>query len=158
MDGVDNTLIVTTTAKRPVNYADQAMGGFIELTLSGPSERLLHGAGTSKNQAFYGALIIGMVNLVGGATKAVVSLSTKEALEAALQHLGPGYVEVAPGVFKSADGTKLLRMTESELEKIGNHAGAPHMNFETEKTVIKPNGKETFINNKNEHVFLPEER
>ena len=78
------------------------MGGFIELTLSGPSERLLHDAGASKKQAFYGALVLGMVNPVGGATKVVealaakplikdgVSLSTKEALEAALQHLGPG--------------------------------------------------------------------
>lgn len=86
------------------------------------------------------------------------SLPTSKALDAASEHLGSGYKEVASGVFKSSDGTKVVRMTDSDLAKTGNHAGAPHMNFETGKTVIKPNGKESFISETNKHIFLPEEK
>ncbi len=64
---------------------------------------------------------------------------------------------IAPGVYKSADGTKVVRLTDSDLAKTNNHAGAPHINFETGKTVTKPNGKPSFISDKNNHVFLPEE-
>jgi RHS repeat-associated protein len=96
----------------------------------------------------------------GGASvlKDGAKLPTNKALDAALEHLGPGYKEIAPGVFKSADGTRMVRMTESDLAKSGNHAGAPHINVETGQTVIKPNGKEQFISKDNKHIFLPEER
>lgn len=85
------------------------------------------------------------------------SLSTSKALDYASKHLGPRYKEISPGVFKSKDGTKLVRMTNSDLSKINNHAGAPHLNFETGRSVIKPNGKETFISAENKHIYLPEE-
>ena len=90
------------------------------------------------------------------------ALSTDDALNAAIDHLGPNYKEIAPGVFKSADGKRMLRMTDSDLSKVNNHAGAPHMNFETGTTVIKPNGRERFVPNSgadgNKHIFLPEEK
>jgi RHS repeat-associated protein len=86
------------------------------------------------------------------------SLGTSEALGAAEAHLGTGYRQVAPGVYKSADGTKVVRLTDSDLAKTGNHAGDPHMNFETGETVVKPNGKESFVSRQNDHVFLPEEK
>ena len=85
-------------------------------------------------------------------------LPTDKALGAAIEHLGPGYKEIAPGVFKSADGNRMIRMTESDLAKSGNHAGAPHLNFETGRTVVKPNGKEQFISQENKHIFLPQEK
>ncbi len=92
------------------------------------------------------------------ALKDGAKLPTDKALDAAIEHLGPGYKEMAPGVFRSADGTQMVRMTESDLAKTGNHAGAPHMNFETGRTVVKPNGKEQFISQENKHIFLPEEK
>ncbi len=96
--------------------------------------------------------------LCGGAPKDGDHLPTGKALDAAADHLGPGYKEIAPGVFKSADGKRLVRMTDSDLAKAGNHAGAPHMNFETGTTVTKPNGKESFVSSENKHIFLPEEK
>ena len=65
------------------------------------------------------------------ALKDGAQLSTSKALDMAIEHLGPNYKEIASGVFKSADGTRMVRMTDSDLSKTGNHAGAPRMNFET---------------------------
>jgi len=84
-------------------------------------------------------------------------LSAEEALGAADQFLGDGYKEIAPGVFKSSDGTRMVRMTESDLQEVGNHAGGPHFNFETGETKIKPNGKETFVSKTNKHVYIKKE-
>jgi hypothetical protein len=50
-------------------------------------------------------------------------LPTGKALDAAIEHLRKGYKEIAPGVFKSADGTRMVRMTNSDLAKTGNRAG-----------------------------------
>ena len=85
-------------------------------------------------------------------------LTTNDALDAAQDFLGDGYNEVGSGVFKSADGTSMVRMTNSDLAKTGNHAGAPHMNFEKGTTSVKPNGKETFKSKTNVNVYLPEEK
>jgi RHS repeat-associated protein len=87
------------------------------------------------------------------------AMHTDEALDAASAYLGDGYTQVDSGVFRSADGGRQVRMTNSDLSKTSNHAGAPHMNFEEGQTVIKPNGKATFIPNKdgNSHVYLPDE-
>jgi len=38
---------------------------------------------------------------------------------------------MSPGRFVSADGLRQVRMTASDLTTINNHAGAPHLNFET---------------------------
>jgi len=43
----------------------------------------------------------------------------------------------------------------TKTAKTGNH---PHLNFETGKTVTKPNGKESFISEDNKHIFLEEEK
>jgi len=95
---------------------------------------------------------------VWGALNDGASLPTDEALDAAIGYLGSGYKEIAPGVFKSGDGTGMVRMTDSDLARTGNHAGAPHMNFEKGDTVVKPNGKEQFVSKENKHIFLPEEK
>ena len=84
-------------------------------------------------------------------------LSTDDALDEAADFLGPNQKHVAPGVTRSADGARQVRMTDSDLAKTNNHAGNPHMNFETGKTVTKPNNKERFIPDDNKHIFLPEE-
>lgn len=118
-----------------------------------------NGIGLAAGVLPFGKLGVRLLEDVGGAVlKDGAHLSTSAALDAAVDHLGPGYKEIAPGVFKSADGTKMVRMTNSDLAMMGNHAGAPHMNFETGLTVLKPNGKEQFISKENLHIFLPEEK
>ena len=57
-----------------------------------------------------------------------------------------------------------MRFTDADLATTGNHAKAPHMNFEEGKLVKtqnlnKPGGmKETFKPSANSHVYLPEEK
>ena len=62
--------------------------------------------------------------------------------------------EVRPGVVRSADGMRQVRMTASDLAKTNNHAGAPHFNFEEGMTVKMPSGRKSFIASKNSHVFI----
>jgi hypothetical protein len=68
----------------------------------------------------------GMGNVSGGETTA------ETALENAERWLGPNYREIAPGVFRSADGLRQFRMTTSDLTH-----GTPHVHFES----IGCNGK-----------------
>lgn len=62
--------------------------------------------------------------------------------------------------FLNLHGARQVRMTDSYLSKQSNYAGAPHMNFEEGKTITKPNGKESFVPDKEKsiHVFLSEEK
>jgi len=64
----------------------------------------------------------GLGNIDGGITTA------KQALEAAEKWLGPGYKEIKPGVFRSADDARQFRMTTNDLTdpQIG-----PHVHFES---------------------------
>jgi hypothetical protein len=57
------------------------------------------------------------------------TIDTGEALKLADKFLGQGYKQIADGVFVSKVGTRMGRMTDSDLAATGNHAGAPHMNF-----------------------------
>lgn len=56
-----------------------------------------------------GQLVQGFGNVHGGST------TTESALTQAENYLGPGYAEIAPGVFRSADGARHFRMTSSDL-------------------------------------------
>ncbi|MCL2357921.1 MAG: hypothetical protein FWC70_12350, partial [Defluviitaleaceae bacterium] len=87
-----------------------------------------------------------------------IRVSTNEALDMAGSFLGPGYREIAPGVFRSADGARQVRMTTSDLARVGNHhPGGPHLNFETGRTTVN-RGRETFVVDRhgNSHVFITE--
>ena len=70
----------------------------------------------------------GYGNIGGGATTA------EQALRQAQQRLGPGYSEIAPGVYRSADGLRQFRMTTSDLTDAKQGA---HVHFED----IAPNGR-----------------
>ncbi len=89
-------------------------------------------------------------------------LSTDDALDAAQDFLGPNQRhigEAGSGITRSADGTRQVRMGDSDLAKTNNHhPEGPHMNFETGTTKTKPNGKETFERTDNKNIILPEER
>ena len=71
----------------------------------------------------------GWGNISGGATTA------SNALAQALKWLGPGYKQIAPGVFRSANNKRQFRMTDSDLldPKLG-----PHVHFEA----IGANGRD----------------
>ena len=66
--------------------------------------------------------------------------------------LGVGYSEMSPGRFVSADGLRQVRMTMSDLTVINNHAGAPHLNFET--LVPNPLKPGKFMITGNSHIFI----
>ena len=73
---------------------------------------------------------------VGTTANPVISLpannsrmSTDQALDAASQFLGAGYIDMGGGRFVSADGFRQVRMSNSDI--LGHHAGGAHMNFET---------------------------
>jgi hypothetical protein len=71
--------------------------------------------------------------------KSLAQLGPLEAdttLGLAIRWLGKGYSEIAPGVFRSADGLRQFRMTVSDL--LGRHGGGSHVNFELfTKTGVK---------------------
>jgi hypothetical protein len=86
-------------------------------------------------------LTTGLGNISGGATTA------ENALTQAEQWLGPGYQEIAPGVFRSADGAQQFRMTDSDLTD--PYQGA-HVHFES----IGPDGR-TIIENSHVGITNP---
>jgi hypothetical protein len=80
---------------------------------------------------------LAMRNVHGGKT------SVRAVLNGAEKWLGPGYKEVAPGVYRSADGTRQFRMTTDDLAD----AAGPHVHFES----VAPGGRR-FV--ENAHVYL----
>jgi len=76
--------------------------------------------------------------------------TSNQALGLAEDFLGQGYKEIAPGVFRSKDGLRQVRMTANDLNDI---RGA-HFNFETGITTTTHNGRETFKVSENIHVFI----
>ena len=92
---------------------------------------------------------------IKGAGKSLTNgakMTTNKALDAADDFLGAGYKEVAPGVFRSKDGLRQVRMTDADIT--GAHGGGAHMNFETGKSITNPNGRVTFKVNNNIHIYL----
>lgn len=78
-----------------------------------------------------------------------------EVLDQASEWLGPGYKEASPGRYVSADGRRQFRMTDSDLDKVKNHAGAPHVNFEM--MVENPDRPGRMMPGQNIHVFFSDE-
>ena len=66
----------------------------------------------------------GLGNIGGGSTTA------ENALTQADKYLGPGAKEIAPGVFRSADGTRQFRMTTGDITGAHGNIG-PHVHFES---------------------------
>jgi RHS repeat-associated protein len=85
-------------------------------------------------------------------------MSTDDALTAATDVLGDSYAEVRPGIFRSSDeagNAVQVRMTDADLSPTNNHAGAPHMNFESGTVSTKPGrATESFTPQENIHIFL----
>ena len=57
------------------------------------------------------------------------SRTANRGLAIAERFLGKGYTEIAPGVYRSADGLRQFRMTTADI--LGTHGKiGPHFNFE----------------------------
>ncbi|WP_160318372.1 RHS repeat-associated core domain-containing protein [Levilinea saccharolytica] len=78
-----------------------------------------------------------------------MKLSVDDALDAATQFLGPGYIEIEPGRFVSKDGFRQVRMKSGDLA--GHGTGQSHMNFET-LAVDPKTGKKVIT--QNYHIYL----
>jgi RHS repeat-associated protein len=79
-------------------------------------------------------------------------VTVDEALDVATQFLGEGYRKVAPGVYVAQDGTRMFRMTDSDL--LGHSGGDPHVNLELVRPVIEPNGRVSYQQIDNIHLYL----
>jgi RHS repeat-associated protein len=97
------------------------------------------GAGAGTISRVLRAADSGLGNVGGGMANA------GRVLDDAQAWLGPGYREIAPGVFRSADGTRQFRMTTSDLS-----GPNPHVHFES----IASNGR-TILENSHVYVMDP---
>ena len=79
-----------------------------------------------------------------------MQMSTDDALDAAVDFLGEGYIDMGNGRFMSADGLRQTRMTDADI--LGTHGGGPHMNFET--LTPRPGRPGRFNTVKNLHIYL----
>ncbi|MFV2104630.1 polymorphic toxin-type HINT domain-containing protein [Micromonospora sp. LOL_024] len=90
----------------------------------------------------------GVKNLRDGA-----HMSTNDALDTAVDFLGPGYQDMGGGRFLSRDGLRQVRMTDADLAHPRQN---PHINFETYNQPIGP-GVRSGGPASNIHIYLPEE-
>jgi len=60
--------------------------------------------------------------------------------------------EIAPGVLRSHDGLRQVRLTNSDIAG-GHWPNRPHLNFEQGRT-INVGGRYSFIRSSNIHVIL----
>ncbi|MEC0194509.1 polymorphic toxin-type HINT domain-containing protein, partial [Paenibacillus apiarius] len=79
-----------------------------------------------------------------------MKMKTNDVLENAEKFLGQGYKDMGNGRFVSADGTRVVRMGDSDI--LGKHGGGPHMNFET--LVPNPSKPGKMKVNQNLHIYL----
>jgi RHS repeat-associated protein len=82
----------------------------------------LSGFGKGATKTGQGPKSVG--NLTDGMT-----MNTNAALDEASTFLGKGYKDMGGGRFVSADGTRQVRLGDSDI--LGQHGGASHINFET---------------------------
>ena len=114
--------------------------------------RGMHSEALSNSLAFFGLGMLdipgeaaavgqGLGNVAGGTTTAEIALAQGE------KYLGSGYKEIAPGVYRSADGLRQFRMTASDLTDVRQ---GPHVHFES----ISPDGR-TIIENSHVKISNP---
>ncbi len=70
-----------------------------------------------------------------------IKVDSSDALDMAEEYLGAGYIEKELGRFVSNDGVRQVRMLDSDLTPINNHAGAPHLNFD----ILSPKYKSVHV-------------
>jgi RHS repeat-associated protein len=129
-DGIDVGLALAE-AKRAFQNGESVNGGSLK------------GALTAATLAAVGAVVKKKTrtrNVQGGVT------DPGEVLGGAEKWLGKGYKEISPGVFRSADGRRQFRMTDSDLT---DPKQGPHVHFEA----VDADGR-TIL--ENSHVLIKE--
>jgi len=81
-------------------------------------------------------------------------LPTDQALQLAIDYLGPGYREVGQGTgrYISADGLRQVRIGEGDIT--GAHGGGPHINLERYSPDPRRPGRLTIRKPDNKHIYL----
>ncbi len=79
-----------------------------------------------------------------------MTMKTNDALDAAEEWLGVGYKDMGNSRFVSKDGTKVVRMGNSDIT--GKHGGGNHMNFE--ELIPNPNKEGKMMVKSNYHIYL----
>ena len=79
-----------------------------------------------------------------------MKMKTDNVLTAAEEFLEKGYKDMGSGRYVSADGTRVVRMGDSDI--LGKHGGGSHMNFET--LVPNPNKPGKKMVKENLHIYL----
>lgn len=79
-----------------------------------------------------------------------MKMKTNNVLTAAEEFLGSGYKDMGNGRYMSIDGTRVVRMGDSDI--LGKHGGGSHMNFET--LIPNPNKPGKMMVDKNLHIYL----
>ncbi|MEV6601325.1 polymorphic toxin-type HINT domain-containing protein [Actinoplanes sp. NPDC051346] len=90
----------------------------------------------------------GIENLKDGAY-----MATSDAMDTAVDFVGPGYRDMGGGRFLSEDGLRQVRLTDADLAHPRQN---PHINFETYSSPIGP-GVRGGRPLSNIHIYLPEE-
>jgi len=128
---------------------------FFQNLLNNSNNGILLGYNWKNNPVYlhyYGGIVAPQVTGVGGAggVKALVETiqllakprTVAAVLELAQRILGPGYEEIAPGVFRSADKLKQFRITPSDLNGV-KFGGVPHAHIE----IFSPGNLSTPVQN-----------
>ncbi len=98
---------------------------------TGQSQQPLSGGSTSRATTIGGKgfslikYLKGLLNISNSSGE--INTSSSEALDLAITYLGDGYVEVSPGRYVSADGTRQVRMADHD---IACPYSAAHINFD----------------------------
>jgi len=157
MDWCDdnNELRLSNRNEYDTQYANQILNFFDATKDYASVLDMLGNAIESKDYVGLGALLLvggGITNRSDIELKNGMVLKTNVALDEANKFLGKGYKDLGGGRYISADGTRQVRLTDSDITTSNNHAGAPHFNFE----ILEPNpskpGKMRIKSNM--HIFI----
>ena len=109
------------------NPMDAGYTHHIDLSIASNSSSFTGGILTNGYASFssYSKPIATSTN--GKISKKSVAMYTNDALDAAIEFLGPGYSEKSNDRFVSADGIRQVWLGHNDL--LGRHAGAPHINL-----------------------------
>lgn len=92
--------------------------------LAGKGLAAIHGLSAAKGVIAAAGTVRGLGNI---GSHGIVDAGT--ALRSGMEWLGPGYKEIAPGVFRSSDGLRQFRMTTADLVPTHGNIGS-HVHFE----------------------------
>ena len=92
-------------------------------------------------------LVHNTCKVIPGLPADMSTMGSTDILDTAINYLGEGYSEIAPGVFRSSDSLRQFRMTDRDL--LGHSGLTGHVNFEA---LVEKGGK--YVVNRKIHIFF----